>query len=162
MQLFHLFLRLYSHLSSKMPPPNHSHPLHQKYHHKHQWNHTNMPPHIKSYQLQSTADCHQSSQDIHSQPYGIYLSWGFVQGKQNKWDTEHSLHLWVLNTMSLRGKAINNIHCLSLFHYCHMSTQIWHGNIIRSLVVPKIWCLYHINIWHNLLDPVIKIQTMMS
>ena len=33
--------------------------------------------------------------------------------------------------------------------------------MIRPFTDPKMSCLYHINIWCNLLDPFRKIQTMM-
>ena len=61
----------------------------------------------------------------------------------------------------LRSKAINNIHYLSYFYYCHIFPNRRHVVIIRSLVVPKIWCLSRINSWRNLLDPARKIQAVM-
>ena len=62
---------------------------------------------------------------------------------------------------SLRGKAINNIHYLSCFYYCHIFPNRRHGIIIRTLVVPKIFCLSRLNSWRNILDPARKIQAVM-
>ena len=62
---------------------------------------------------------------------------------------------------SLCGKSINNIHYLYSFYYCLIFPHRRHGIIIRALVVPRICCLYHLNIWINLLDPVRKIHTVL-
>ena len=62
----------------------------------------------------------------------------------------------------IRGKVINNINYLSSFYYYHILPNIRHGIIIRTLVVPKIFCLSRINIWRSLLDPARKRQAVMS
>ena len=62
---------------------------------------------------------------------------------------------------SLCGKAINNMHHLYLFYYCHLFSNIWHGTIIRTLVVPKIYCISRLNSWRNILDPDRKRQAVM-
>ena len=60
--------------------------------------------------------------------------------------------------MSLRSKAINNMHYLPYFYYCNLFPNITHGIIIGTLVVPKIFCLSRLNSWRNLLDPSRKKQ----
>ena len=60
----------------------------------------------------------------------------------------------------LHDKTINNRHCLSTFYYCNPFTQKRHGMLIISIVVPKIFCLSHINSWLNILDPVRKRLTV--
>ena len=62
---------------------------------------------------------------------------------------------------SLCGKAINNIHDLSSFYHCHIFPNRRHGTIIRTLMVPKIFCLSRLNIWSNLIDTSRKIQAVM-
>ena len=59
-----------------------------------------------------------------------------------------------------RGKAINNRHFLSSFYYCHIFPHIQHLIIIKSLAVPKIFCIYCLISFHNLLNPFRKIQTV--
>ena len=62
---------------------------------------------------------------------------------------------------SLCKKSINNLHCLSSFYYRRIFTNRRHDIIIRTLVVPKIYCLSCPNIWINLLDPARKRQAVM-
>ena len=54
---------------------------------------------------------------------------------------------------SLRGKAINNIHYISYFNYYRIFPNRCNGIVIRTLVVPKIYCLSRLNSWRNILDP---------
>ena len=62
---------------------------------------------------------------------------------------------------SLCSKAINNIHYLSSFYYCRLFPNRRNCIIIRTLMVPKIFCLSCLNSWRNLLDPVRKRQAVM-
>ena len=62
---------------------------------------------------------------------------------------------------SLCGKAINNIHHLSLFYSCRIFPNRRHGIIIRTLVVLKICCISRLNSWRSILDPSRKIQAVM-
>ena len=62
---------------------------------------------------------------------------------------------------SLRGKVINDIHCLSYFYYLHLFPNIRHGIIIRTLVFPKICFLSRLNSWQDLLYSARKRKAVM-
>ena len=57
-----------------------------------------------------------------------------------------------LTIRSLCGKSTNNRHYIYSFYYCHIFPKIWHGIIIRPLMVLKICYLSYLNSWLNLLD----------
>ena len=90
----------------------------------------------------------------------VYLE-NLVKGKKANRRQKNLLCPQRLATRSLCGKSINNIHDLYSFYYYLILPKIRHGRIIRSLEIPKICCLSHLNIWSNLLDPLRKRQTVM-
>ena len=63
---------------------------------------------------------------------------------------------------SLCGKSINNIHGLYYFYCFNIFPNKRHGIKIRTLMVTKIFCIYRLNIWHNLLDKSRKRQVVMK
>ena len=72
-----------------------------------------------------------------------------------------NLHPLRLTTRSTRDKAINKMHYLYSFCYCHIFPNRRHGVIIIPLMVQKKCCLSCLKNWRNLLDPDSKRQAVM-
>ena len=108
---------------------------------------------------QSTAASPQPLQDVHLQPYGIFYLGGVFKG--NKTNERQKKFPRRLTMRNLCGKSINNIYCLSYFYYCRIFPKRRHVIIIRTLVVPKIFCLSCPKSWCNILDPDRKRQAVM-
>ena len=70
------------------------------------------------------------------------------------------LRPWRLTRRGLFEKAINNTHYLSSNRYIHLFPNRWHGIIVWTLVVSKIWCLSCLNSWWNLLGLVRKLHAV--
>ena len=66
-----------------------------------------------------------------------------------------------LTMRSHHRKCINNRNPLYYFYSCNIYPNRRHGIRIRPLVVTKIICPSHLNIWHNLLHISRKRQTAM-
>ena len=72
----------------------------------------------------------------------------------------HSFEVYSNESACRKSGRLGMDQVMSLFYYHIIFTKIWHGVVIGLFVVHKTSFLSHLNSCPNLLDPSIKIQTM--